>query len=671
MNAERILRSIYSPFDGLLKGKKMVKNTISAIALLCLVLTSQLWSVDYFVSVSGNDRNPGTYDQPFASIQRAQSVIRQHKEEAMSEPVHVFLREGVYYQSMPLIFKPEDGGDKEHPVTYQAWQGEQVVISGGQPVHNWKKEDDLLVSDLPENSYYFRRLFTIDENRTRARFPNDGKLILDGCVEKNPHNAFRFKKGDIPEQIHIDNINIVLHLVWVGAVVWIDSVDYTNNILYYAPKFTFPYKCGVDWAFPSYAKYHLENHFDFLDQPGEWFYNHKIKRLYYYPKKGETKDNLTVVIPQMDKVLELRGTPDAPVKYLNFKNLSFRHGDWNQTKNESSFHQAHKSTNDAIIHCEYAENNRFENCDISLGGAHGIYLNTGSRYNLVQQCHIHDLGGGGVYIGRYDAKACLRDKGPEMVKGNIVDNCLIHDLSDFWFGSIGIWLGTTSDNRITHNDISNNAYSGISLGWCWHSKPDNASSNNLIAYNHIHHIGEDIQRDMGGIYTLGDLDGSVIQGNVIHHIYPSANLDGGRNGYGIYLDEGASNVVVKENLVFNTMSSAFFHHKKGRNMRVENNIFGFSRNPLINRAHWAPPKEMNLTFKNNIMLTFNQQILYGSLTKETWNKTFTAEQNLFWDVVSHKDAIIVDTLTFSELNIEQTNIIADPGFMLPIPQFIG
>src|ERR1044071_7920580 len=78
----------------------------------------------YFVAPTGSDGNPGTLDEPFATIQRAQQAARQ-------KPGSVLLRGGTYYLAEKLVFSAEDSGSKADPVVYEAYGKEQPVVSGG------------------------------------------------------------------------------------------------------------------------------------------------------------------------------------------------------------------------------------------------------------------------------------------------------------------------------------------------------------------------------------------------------------------------------------------------------------------------------------------------------------------------------------------------------------
>ena len=114
-----------------------------SFAALCILSAAiglhsgRLDAAEIYVSPAGNDSNPGTLDQPIATVAHAQELARSGK---ASGPVTVYLRGGVYYLASPLIFTAADSGAAGAPVTYQAYQNEQPVISGGMKLQNldWK-----------------------------------------------------------------------------------------------------------------------------------------------------------------------------------------------------------------------------------------------------------------------------------------------------------------------------------------------------------------------------------------------------------------------------------------------------------------------------------------------------------------------------------------------------
>jgi hypothetical protein len=64
-----------------------------------------------------------------------------------------------------------------------------------------------------------------------------------------------------------------------------------------------------------------------LDQPGEWYLDTKIGRLYYMPEPGQNPNNQKIIAPFLNRIIYLKGDVEkgTHVTYVNFKGLEFRH----------------------------------------------------------------------------------------------------------------------------------------------------------------------------------------------------------------------------------------------------------------------------------------------------------------------------------------------------------
>jgi len=262
---------------------------------------------------------------------------------------------------------------------------------------------------------------------------------------------------------------------------------------------------------------------------------------------------------------------------------------------------------------------------------------------------MHDLGAGGVKIG----ETIIRPAIGEITNNITVDNNIIRDAGHVFPCAVGIILFNASDCKLTHNEIANLRYSGISAGWVWGYAPS-PSKRNTIEFNHIHHLGWGELCDMGGVYTLGASEGTTVSNNVVHHIY---SFDYG--GWGLYTDEGSYGIVEENNLVYACKNSGFHQHYGKENI-IRNNIFALNIRGQLQATRIE--QHRSITFTNNIVY-FNK----GSLNVNNWSKfNLFTDYNCYWDTRT-KDIRFTDK-SFSEWQKSGKDIhsvIADPMFVNP------
>lgn len=93
---------------------------------------------DYFISPDGDDSNPGTYEKPFRTIEKARNTIRKKTENGQEKDIIVYVRGGKYYREEPLVFLPNHSGKDGHYIVYRAFPGETPEIIGGRIVSDWE-----------------------------------------------------------------------------------------------------------------------------------------------------------------------------------------------------------------------------------------------------------------------------------------------------------------------------------------------------------------------------------------------------------------------------------------------------------------------------------------------------------------------------------------------------
>jgi len=622
-----------------------------------------------YVSTAGNDTwsgrlgepNADGTDGPLASLQRARDIIRETKAATggLTKPVTVLLRCGVYPQAKPIVFTAADSGTKECPITYQAYPGEKPVFSGGDVIRGWQRDDSeqtrtrcdgkLWRASVPAAKtgakWRFNQLFVNGGRRTRARVPNKGSFLrTDGPISKGNSRGFYFHEGDVKEWDGLREVIFVVYHSWETSIHHVRSVDTEA--------------CAVElhepapWAMGRWERqqrYYVENVFEELDEPGEWYLNRTTGTLHYYPMPGETMADIEVVAPVLTSTLvSFNGdaSKDEIIEHVHFRGILFLHSNANlrrlRNPGQGEIYQP------GLIMATGLRNASFEECTIAHTGAHAIWLAAGCEDNRVERCHIHDLGGGGVYIG---GGWGLHETTP--TQRIVVDNNFIHDGAHLFHGAHGVWIGKSSYNAVTHNEISNFDYSGISCGWSWGFQPSSAHHNNLD-YNHIHHLGNgDGLSDMGGIYTLGISPGTTERHNHMHHVYSYAHVS---HGSGVYPDEGSSEILIENNVVYRVRTCPLFQHY-GKDNIVRNNILAFGGKGQLQRCR--EDKSCHYIAEGNIVFGDIEQMLGGVWKSGDWK----VGRNVYWSTAGAPKFTDMDFEAWQTKGNDVGSIVADPLFV--------
>lgn len=624
--------------------------------------------VTFYVSPAGNDVWSGTLpepngdgsDGPVATLNAARDAVRKLRNDRpeFAGAVTVMLREGVYAIKEPFTLSAVDSGTHDAPVTYTAYAGERPVISGGRAITGWQQEGQFWVADLPEvrdTDLRFGSLWVNGERRSQARTPNDGFFTTAGKAPpvENPttgemimqsNTSFYYTPGDLKRWEDLDEAVVVVLHAWETSMHHITSLDEEKNIVTFRNASVWPFE---NWG--PRQRYYVLNTFEGLDVPGEWCLNRKSGKLYYYPKEGETLDAVQVVAPMTQLLVQFDGSPTTNqfVDYVRLDGLSFQHVDYS-VGSEGYAEAGFASGVPAAIQTRGARFCDIVNCEMVHMDTYAVWLRAGSIANRVARNHMHDLGAGGVRVGERQRSNPVLD-----VSHNLVDNNFIHDGGHMYRSGVGIWIGQSFLNRISHNDICDLANSGVTVGFAW-DVDAGFSYDNLVEYNYIHHIGRGEFSNMAGIYVLGGSGRSVLRNNIIHDVIPYQY-----GGWGIHLDEGSSNMVIENNLIYNTISGGFDQFYGNLN-HVRNNIFAFSRQSQISLSSTRETTPTPVIFERNIVVVDNG-VLFGALWEEaaSWQ-----DFNCYFDT----SGTVIDFGGSDFANWQSTgrdarSILADPGFV--------
>ncbi len=557
--------------------------------LVCHISATEGIPPAFWVSPQGSDANPGTKEQPFATIQKA---VDSTSRGLTNDRKIIHLKKGTYFLTEPIHIKQIisliGAGEASNPP--------EVTISGGRKITGFKEvKKGLVVADVPEakdGKWNFRDLYVKGERAIRAREPNTGYFRIEKSGEDRRTN-FIYNEGDLKNWKDLENVELVFLHDWSITRCPIKEINEAER------RLTVPHRIGCDLEFfkidgwEPHPRYFVENSVEFLDAPGEWFLDTKEGKLYYRLKKGETAKKLEVIAPVLTQLLIVEG----PIAGGDFKNIRFAHAAY-FPKQENTVWETQAAAfsspgepgssqrflpSPAAVHCEFAHKVSVENCLFEHLGENGLWFAKGCSSCNVTNSQFRDIGANGVMIGTHNHA--------DTVTGCTIEHSVVEKTGQTLFGSVGIWVGITQKTDIRNNVIRQTPYTGISLGWQWNPNPTPARENR-IAGNRIYDCMQ-ILSDGGGIYTLGFQPDSVIEGNVIYGI-PHAS--GRAESNGMFIDEGSTDFTIKNNVVYNTEQSSLRFHQAGKNLVQDNILSNKEGVPMI--RYNATPKE-NIESINN------------------------------------------------------------------------
>ena len=586
-----------------------LKPVILFLAIILQSFTS--YSADFFVSPAGNDNNPGTREKPFVSIERAKKAAEVSFRQIPNEDCTIWLDDGKYNISKPVFFNSENFKNQTGTLLFKALSGKKPIISGGIEISEWQKiSAGLWKAKLPQTFKKEkppRELFVENRRAVRARYPNEEYLRVNK-VGDDRRTHFFFEPGDFPIPKNEKDVELVLLHDWSISRIPVKEIDIHKNKLTAVDSIgaKSPAFFNLDhWE--TNPRYYLENALEFLDAEYEWFYNSEEKSIYLKLPKNSKPDDMEIIIPVSEGLVMLEGKENHPLKNIHFEGITFRHSAWQIPEigycgvQACHFDPRPEYSGWAVVPAaikgEWVQNCSFSNCRFENLGGTGIWLGTGSQDCSILNSHFSDISGNGIMIGEgrdreVDGKKWWESAQNQVALGNTIENCTVTECGKQFFGAVGIWCGLTAETTIRNNTIFNLPYTGISIGWMWSPVPT-PSRENSIDGNHIHHIMQ-ILSDGGGIYMLGLQPGSKILNNHIHDV--SLNV-GRAESNGMFLDEGTTDVVVENNLIYSISKSPLRFHKATTNL-VKNNFLFCGED--------IPPIRYNNTKEEDIQKVGNQ-----------------------------------------------------------------
>lgn len=558
---------------------------------------------DIYVAPDGDDANPGTKAEPFATLRAARDAVREALADGVEEDIVVQIAGGRYPVREPITFGPQDSGTREHAVIYRAAPNETPRFTGGRRIAGWEEHDDgtwsTTVPAVARGEWTFEELFVEGRRAQPARHPNGGYLRVKQVGDDRRTN-FTYYDGSIPAVADGDQLRLVFLHDWSISRVPVASIDRGDNRLTTAANVgpsASHYEMG---HYVDHPRYFLTGDADFVDRPGEWFLDEDTGELTYFPEADQRPDAVRAVAPVARSLLEVEGGPEQPVRNLHFEGLTFTHSSYPMPEHgyaagQATGHEDRRPEGDGRVFVEAALT--FEHarrCSVRDGrlahlGGGGIWFGRRCEECRLLGTVVEDTGGNGVMIGtgRQD---------PETIAtGTLVANNRIRRPGQRFFGAVGIWAGIVRGTRIVHNEVAQTPYTGVSLGWQWDPSPTPAARNR-VSYNHIHHVMQTLS-DGGGIYTLGWHPDSALRGNYIHDVPEAA---GRAESNGMFLDQGTKGFVVEHNVIRDTHHAPLRFHQAHENL-VRLNVMAL-RTEAVPKIRYNATPDSIITKRNNRLM---------------------------------------------------------------------
>lgn len=602
---------------------------------------------------------------PAKSLEQAFKRIREMRRGGMRQPVTIRILDDCYVVDKTI----ECPADVENIIIEGQPTG--TLISGGAPLTGFQEiEKDGLrcfVTDLPKNAVP-ADLYVDGIRSEWTRYPQNTTLEPE---DVEVHNGdlwagswwFIAKPEDVAGLDQIETMTVSFQHFWIDEHTPVASFDpQTRKVrMKYRTRFSV-YYAGTKsrWDNAHRMKYYFEN-VPRLTGPNQWYFDKKAGKIYYSAANdSQTADNIVAYLPQVKTMLLIKG------KRVTLRGLTFSYNSSDYASDDcrnpgtlellpqvpyASDGQS-MSNGSGVVEFLGADHCVVENCVFSHYGIYGVVGKFGCKRLRVVNSEFFDCGAGGI---RLNGGTHPEDAPQELTYGCHIENNVIHDIGRRFSAGCGILLMQTYENNVCHNTIYNTYYSGISVGWVW-GYGYNISRDNRIEYNHIYNIGQKRLSDMGGIYTLGRQPGTIIRYNWIHDVQ-SAHY----GGWGIYLDEGSSEMLVENNLVYNVTCNCFYLHF-GQHVTVRNNIF---YEPNCSPMRYGDPElTIGAVATNNIFCTKGYPMV------ETDYGNNESHENLLFDYARPEPVMLTNEKKGDyslaryqkEMGMEIDSVVADPGF---------
>ena len=619
------------------------------LVVFCVVFISfktygqEVKEINIFVSKVGLNINDGSKQKPFAKISDAIEKAKQLKLQDSKASIIINILPGDYYLSEPLIIPALLSG-----ISIKGTKASEVSIKGSKLLNPiWKKYDkNIFVTGVAENSD-FDQLLVNGNPQILARYPNYNEDshywqgYASDAISKERIASWKNPEGAYFNASHVGR--------WGGFHYVITGINNDGTPIleggHQNNRMSNPHK-----EFRM-----VENVFEELDSPGEWFLDKKNSKLYYWPLEDVSINTSKFEVSALKNLIQIVGSLTQPVKNVSISKITFKN-------TKRTFMETYEPLlrsdwtiyRGSVLFFEGTENCKVENSEFANLGGNVIMA---SKYNKgleIKGNHIYNCGASAIsFIGDASAVRSPSFNYTEFVpisemdtiagpknelypRECLVENNLIHRIGRIEKQTAGVQISMSMDITVRNNSIYDVPRAGINISegtWGGHIIEFNDVFNTVLETSD-HGSFNSWGRDRFWHPNRNVLDSLIIvkpnmyKWDAIKTTIIRNNRFRCDHGWDIDLDDGSSNYHIYNNLMLNKGLKL----REGFNRLVENNIMV---NNTFHPHVWFVKSED--VFKRNIVSRAYKDIRLSGWGKELDYNLFPTEVALLKSQIHNRD----------------------------------
>ncbi|MBQ3118673.1 MAG: S-layer homology domain-containing protein [Clostridia bacterium] len=551
--------------DGSYKPANSITRAEAAQILFRIVEISSRMHI-YVDAQNGNNKGDGTVNEPLKTIEAARDLAKKCAP-SMKNDIKILMR-GTFRLNSTLKLDETHSGKNGYSIVYTSWGDEKPVLTMADEYTGFK------LHDAEKNIY---KLYIGRGMDTRQAYFNNVKGIrargvgyLDN-IQYIDQSYYLCDDLSLLQYEHPTDLELVYHINWCNPRVTVASITETSDgRVRIDPHSYFKWvSVRVNFAAGRIAECpsYIENAYELVDQPGEWYMNKHDGYMYYIPRAGEDMSTMTLKFPEGEVMIEAKGIDsEEAVSNLKFDNICFEGTTWMRPTREGGHADAQnnhiRESKDyvpgAAIHFEFCNNITMTNNIFRQMGVTGVEFMEGSKHVDVIGNHFYDISGTAITVDNIELTGYPSRRTPndycEYVR---VNNNYVRDVCLDYKSGAAMSFAWPRHSEFNHNEIVNAPYSGFHIGYDWdvYAATGSIMYDVEVNYNRIHNVMADRIYDGGAIYTLGasslecektnTAKNNKMWGNYLYNVW---------NCGFIYPDQGSTSWYVKDNVIDSHMA---------------------------------------------------------------------------------------------------------------------